>query len=120
MASLLVLARRSGFHGFLFQYPARALRLNGFRGSLFQFPALAPGLNALGGSLFPVELRMGAELVPRRLRKVDIIVFCCLLDVREGQSTIGIGDVDDLIEPRDGVTHMLCVGQWFLRCFGNA
>jgi hypothetical protein len=42
----LVLARRSGFLGFLFQHPALALRLNGFRGSLFQFSALAPGLNA--------------------------------------------------------------------------
>ena len=29
------------------------------------------------------------------------------------QSTVGIGDVDDLIESRDRVTHMLCVGQWF-------
>ena len=36
------------------------------------------------------------------------------LDVRERQSAIGIGDVDDLVEPRDRVTHMLRVGQWFL------
>ena len=66
MASFLalVLARRSGLLGFLFQHPALALRLNGFRGSLFQFSALAPGLNAFGGSLFSVELRMDAELVP--------------------------------------------------------
>jgi hypothetical protein len=32
---------------------------------------------------------------------------------RERQSTVGIGDADYLIEPRDRVTHMLCVGQWF-------
>src|SRR5208282_3477454 len=34
-------------------------------------------------------------------------------DVRERQSTVGIGDIDNLIEPRDRVTHVLCVGQWF-------
>jgi hypothetical protein len=60
----LALARRGGFLGFLFQYPALALRLNCFRGGLFQFSALAPGLNAFGGSLFSVELRMDAEFVP--------------------------------------------------------
>ena len=56
---------------------------------------------------------MIAQVVPRRCRKVDVVVVCSFLDVRERQSAIGIGDVDDLIEPRDRVTHMLCVGQWF-------
>ena len=42
-----------------------------------------------------------------------MVIRCSFLDVRERQSTIGIGDVDDLIEPRNRVTHMFCVGQWF-------
>jgi hypothetical protein len=41
-------------------------------------------------------------------------VLCSFLDVRKRQSAIGIGDVDDLIEPCDGVTHVLCIGQRFL------
>ena len=44
---------------------------------------------------------------------------CSFLDVRERQITIFIGDVDDLIEPRDGVTHVLCVGQRFFALFGK-
>ena len=34
------------------------------------------------------------------------------LDVRERQSTVGIGDIGDLIEPRNRIPHMLRVGQW--------
>src|SRR3984885_3183307 len=68
---------------------------------------------AFGGSIFSVFLRMNTQVVPRRFREVDAVVVCSFLDVRERQSTVGIGDVDDLIEPRDRVTHMLCVGQWF-------
>jgi hypothetical protein len=56
---------------------------------------------------------MNAQVVPRRFREVDVVVVCSFLDVRERQSTVGIGDVDDLIEARDRVTHMLCVGQRF-------
>ena len=44
---------------------------------------------------------------------------CSFLDVRERQITIFIGDVDDLIEPRDGVTQMLCVGQRLFALFGK-
>ena len=47
IASFLALARRRGFGG-----------------SLFQFPALTLGLNGFSGSLFPVALRMNAEIVP--------------------------------------------------------
>src|SRR5208282_2724072 len=67
---------------------------------------------AFGGSLSSVLLRMNAQVVPRRFREVDVVVVCRFLDVRERQSTVGIGDVDDLIETRDRVMHMLCVGPW--------
>ena len=43
--------------------------------------------------------------------RIDVLVLCSFLDVRKRQSTVGIGDVDDSIEPRHRVTHMLCVGQ---------
>jgi hypothetical protein len=52
----------------------RLLGHTGFGGSLFQFPALAAGLDA-AAALFPVALRLNAELVPIRLRKIDIIVL---------------------------------------------
>jgi hypothetical protein len=52
-------------------------------------------------------------------REVDTIVPCSFLDVRERQVTIFIGDVDDSIEPADGVTHVLCVGQRFFALFGK-
>ena len=58
-------------------------------------------------------LRMNAQFVPRRFHEVHVVVACSFLDVGERQSAIGIGDVDDLIETRDRVTDMLCVGQWF-------
>ena len=55
---------------------------------------------------------MDAQVVPRGFRQVDVVVVCSSLDVRKRQSTVGIGDIDDLSEPRDRVTHMLRVGQW--------
>src|SRR5271170_132230 len=58
-------------------------------------------------------LRMNAQFVPRRLREVDVVVACSFLDVGERQCEISIGDVDDLVETRDRITDMLCVGQWF-------
>jgi hypothetical protein len=36
---------------------------------------------------------------------------CSSPHVRESQITVFIGDVDDLTEPGDGVTHVLSVGQ---------
>jgi hypothetical protein len=62
----------------------------------------------------------GSQIAPLPFREVNTIVPYSFLDVRERQITIFIGDVDDLIEPGDGVTHVLCVGQRFLRCLGNA
>src|SRR5277367_5102142 len=41
--------------------------------------ALCP--DGFAGGLLAVLLRMGAEVVPRRLRKIDVIMFCGLLDV---------------------------------------
>ena len=56
---------------------------------------------------------MDAQFVPRRFREVDVVVVRSFLDVRERQRTVSIGDVDNLIEPRDRVTHMFRVGQGF-------
>src|SRR5580698_1333345 len=41
---------------------------------------------------------------------LDIIMFGRLLDVGEGQGSILVGDVFDLIESRDGVANVLRVG----------
>src|SRR5580658_5217529 len=57
-------------------------------------------------------LRMNAQFVPRRFREVHVVVACSFLDVGECQSAICIGNVDDLVETRDRITDMLCVGQW--------
>ena len=64
-------------------------------------------------------LRMNAQFVPRRFREVHVVVACSFLDVGEGQSAIGIGDVNDLIETRDRITDMLCVGEWFFTPFSK-
>jgi hypothetical protein len=66
-------------------------------------------------SLLPVD----AQIVPRPFREVDTIVPCSFLHVRKRQITIFIGDVDDLIEPGDGVTPVLSVGQRFFALFGK-
>jgi hypothetical protein len=54
--------------------------------------ARALGRNTFSGGHFAVALRMNAAIVPRRLRKIDVIVFRSLLDVGEGQGTIGTGN----------------------------
>src|SRR5271155_398863 len=75
--------------------------------------------SSFGGSLFSILLRMNAQVVPRRFREVDVVVLCSFLDVCERQRTVGIGDVDDLIEPCDRITHMFGVGQWFFALLGK-
>ena len=52
---------------------------------------------------------MNAQVMPRRFREIDTVVACSFFDVGECQSTIGVGDIGDLIEPRDRVTHVLGV-----------
>src|SRR5579862_9423185 len=59
---------------------------------------------------FLFVLRMNAQLMPRRFCEVDAVVLCSFLDIRERQGTLGIGNIDDLIEPGDRVTYMFCVG----------
>ncbi|HEY5067591.1 MAG TPA: hypothetical protein VIJ04_22540 [Xanthobacteraceae bacterium] len=54
---------------------------------------------------------MNAEIVPRRARKIDVIKFRGPLDVGEGQSAIGIGNTDDLIEPRDSIANVPRIGK---------
>jgi len=38
-------------------------------------------------------------------------------NVRKCQGPIFIGNFDDLIEPREGVAHVLCIGQRFFPMF---
>jgi hypothetical protein len=52
--------------------------------SPFSLHHLVPCRDAFGGSLFPVALWMNAEVAPRRLREVDLIVLRRLFDVGEG------------------------------------
>ena len=59
----------------------------------------------------PIMLAMNANLSPRRLRKLHIIVPRGRLDVRERQVSISIGDVYNLTEPRDSVAYVLGIGQ---------
>jgi hypothetical protein len=68
--------------------------------------------SAFGGSLSSILLGMNAQVMPRRFREIDVVVVCSFLDIRERQRTVGIGNVDDLIEARKRVAHMLCVGEW--------
>jgi hypothetical protein len=63
-----------------------------------------------GGVLFPVSLRMNAEFMPVRLGKVHVVVARSLLNVRERQGPILIGNVDDLIKSCDGVAYVLFIG----------
>ncbi len=88
------LASGSALGGRLFQFPVLAFGFNRFGGSLFQPPAFPLGLNAFGGRLSPMLLRMNAKIMPRSLRKIDVVILGSLLDVREGQSTVAIGDAD--------------------------
>ena len=67
--------------------------------------------SAFGRSPSPILLRMNAEVVPRCFREVNVVVVRSFLNVREPQSAVGIGDIDDLIEPSDGVTHVPFIGQ---------
>src|SRR5215472_5593065 len=67
----------------------------------------------LGRRLLAVALRMNPELVPVRLGKVHVVVLRRLLDIREGELSIGVRYIDDLIESRHSVAHVLGVGQRF-------
>jgi hypothetical protein len=57
---------------------------------------------------------MNAELAPRRLRQVDVVVLRRLRDIRKSQRPVGVGNAGDLIEPGDGVANVARVGQRLL------
>lgn len=67
---------------------------------------------ALFCALFTVRLWMNTELVPIRLGEIDIVVARCLLDVCERHGAVGIGNVGNLIEACDRVSHMCSISQW--------
>src|SRR5215472_15019747 len=78
------------------------------------FLAFAPSRSrGLSRRLLPVALRMNAELVPVRLGKVHVVVPRRLLNIREGELSIGVRYIDDLIESRHSVAHVLSVSQRF-------
>jgi len=54
---------------------------------------------------------MNAELVPVGLGKPHIVVLRSLLDIRESERSIGLGDIDDLIETCRRVAYVQCVGE---------
>ena len=62
---------------------------------------------------------MNAELMPVRLGKPDIVVLRSLLDIRESERSIGLGDIDDLIESGRSVAHVQCVGEGLLALIGK-
>ena len=76
-----------------------AIVLSGFGGLLSGFKAVFVGVDA--------------EFVPVGFGEVDAVVFRGFFDVGEGESAIGLGDVEDLIEARHGVAHMVSVGEGF-------
>jgi predicted enzyme related to lactoylglutathione lyase len=55
---------------------------------------------------------MNSQFLPRRFREVDAIVLCGFFNIRKCQSTVGIGDIRDLIESRNRVAHVSCIRQW--------
>ena len=57
--------------------------------------------------------------MPVGLREVDVVVLRGLLDVRERQRALVVGDVDHLIEARDRVAHVRGVGQRLLALLGK-
>lgn len=59
-------------------------------------------------------LRMHAKLLARRFRKVYAVIVRRFFDVGEGERAFFIRDAHDLIEPSDGVAHVLRVGQRLL------
>src|SRR6266700_3644661 len=99
MMRFVMLAGCGGLLSSFLQHAALALGLDRLGGGAFQLAALAPGLDAFGGGLFAVALRMSAELMPIGLGKIDVIMFRGFLDILERQSAIGVGRIDDLVEP---------------------
>ena len=77
------------------------------------------GFGGLLRSFEAVLVGMDAELVPVGFGEVDVVVLRGLFDVGEGESAIGFGDVEDLIEASDGVADVLCVGQGFFALVGE-
>jgi hypothetical protein len=58
-----------------------------------------------------LTLRMNAKLVPVGLGKVHLVVVRSFLNVRECHNPVGIGDIDNLVKPRDRVAYVLSVGE---------
>lgn len=53
-----------------------------------------------------MRLRVDSEFLPRRLRKIDVVVFCGFLDIGESQCTIGVRHAGNLVEPGHGVAYV--------------
>ena len=57
--------------------------------------------------------------MPIGLGEIDVVVVRGLLDVCERQGAIGIGNVNNLIEACDRVSHVRRIGQWFFPLLGK-
>jgi hypothetical protein len=81
-------------------------------------------LRSLPRAAFPAVarcslLRLDTELMPVGFREGDSVVPGRLLDIRERQRSIGVGDVDHLVKARNGVAHVLRVRQRLLALIGE-
>src|SRR5438552_12877217 len=59
-------------------------------------------------------LAAGEELAPVVGLNFDVVLLGCCLDALPGPVAVGVGDVLDLVEASDRVTHVLGVGQRLL------
>ena len=94
-------------------------RRGAFECGLLGFSRPHARFGTLSRALFAVWLRMNAELMPIGLGKIDVVVVRRLLDVCERNSAIGIGNVGNLIEARDRISHMRSIGQWLFPLLGK-
>src|SRR6185437_6280185 len=78
------------------------------------FAVVLSGFGRFLGGFKAVFVGMDAELVPVGFREVHPVVFCGFFDVGEGEGSIGLGDIEHLVESRYGVADVLGVGHGLL------
>ncbi len=79
-----------------------------------------PGRSTLARTLFSVRLRVCTKILPGRFAKVDVVIFRGLFDVRKGKRAGAVGNVGDLIESRNGISHVSRISQRFFSLFGKS
>jgi hypothetical protein len=61
-----------------------------------------------------LRLRRFSQLLPARFRHLDAVMPGSRFDIREGEFSVAIGSVANLVEAREGVSHVPRVGERFL------